>query len=50
MWLSSRLRVVKLAMFSIGVAWLGAQQLPDAQSTQKESPAGKVAWQYNTGG
>ena len=34
----------------IGVPSLGAQQLPDVQKTQKEAPAGKVAWQYNTGG
>jgi hypothetical protein len=34
---------------NIGVASVGAQQLP-AQNTQKEAPAGKVAWQYNTGG
>ena len=49
MWLSRRL-IVKLALFSIGVAWLGAQQQPDARTAQIESPAGKVAWQYDTGG
>jgi hypothetical protein len=50
MWLSMRLVVASLATFSIGVSWLGAQQPPDARNTQKDSPAGKVAWQYDTGG
>jgi hypothetical protein len=50
MWLSMRLVLASLAMFSIGVSWLGAQQPPDARNTQKDSPAGKVAWQYDTGG
>ncbi len=48
--LSMRLIVAGLVLLRMSVAWLGAQQPHDSGDIQKESTAGKIAWQYDTGG
>jgi hypothetical protein len=48
--LSVRLLGAGLVTFWIGVSLLEAQQAPDTQKAQLDSPAGKIAWQYNTNG
>jgi hypothetical protein len=45
-----RLILAGLVLLCMGVAWLGAQQPHDGGDTQKESNAGKITWQYDTGG
>ncbi len=47
---SMRLIVAGLVLLCMGVAWVGAQQPHDGGDIQKESTAGKIAWQYDTGG
>jgi hypothetical protein len=32
------------------IAWLGARQPHHSGDIQRESTAGKIAWQYDTGG
>lgn len=48
--LSIRMMVAGFVLLSTGAAWVGAQQPHDRGDTQKESTAGKIAWQYDTGG
>jgi hypothetical protein len=48
---SMRLIVAGLVLLCMmGVAWLGARQPQDSGDIQKESTAGKIVWQYDTGG
>jgi hypothetical protein len=47
---SMRLIVAGLVLLCMGVAWLGARRPHDSGDIQKESTAGKIAWQYDTGG
>jgi hypothetical protein len=47
---SMRLIVAGLALLCMGVAWLGARHPQDSGDIQKESTAGKIVWQYDTGG
>lgn len=47
---SMRLIVAGLVLLCSGVAWLGARQPQDSGDIQKESTAGKIVWQYDTGG
>ena len=47
---STRLIVAGLVVLCMGVARLGAQQPHNGGDIQKESTAGKIAWQYDTGG
>jgi hypothetical protein len=49
MWCSMRLVAASFVMFLIGVSPLQTQQPLDTVNT-RESPAGKIAWQYDTGG
>jgi hypothetical protein len=44
---SMRLIVAGLVVLCMGVAW---QQPHNGGDIQKESTAGKIAWQYDTGG
>jgi hypothetical protein len=47
---SMRLMVAGLVVLCMAVAWLGARQPHDSGDMQNESTAGKIAWQYDTGG
>jgi len=47
---SMRLLIARLVLPCMGVAWLGAQQPHGSGDVQTESTAGKIAWQYDTGG
>jgi hypothetical protein len=47
--LSMWLIVAGLALFSMSVSRLGAQQPHDGADIQKTT-VGKIAWQYDTGG
>jgi len=49
-WRSMRLAATGLVTLWIGVPSLAPQQLADAQKAQQDSSAGKIAWQYDTGG
>jgi hypothetical protein len=46
---SMRLIVAGLVLLCMGIAWLGARQPHDSDNIQIEI-AGKIAWQYDTGG
>ena len=48
--LSMRLIFVGFVAFAMGGTWLGAQQPHDDGDILRESTAGKIAWQYDTGG
>jgi len=45
-----RFVVAGLVTFWIVVFSLEAQQQPDTPKAQQDSPAGKIAWQYDTAG
>ena len=45
-----RLSVAGLVLICMGVVWLGAQQPHYSGDIRRESTAGKIAWQYDTGG
>jgi hypothetical protein len=47
---SMRLIVAGLVLLCMGVAWLGARQPQGSGEIQKGSTAGKIVWQYDTGG
>jgi len=49
-WHSIRLVVAGLVTFWVGVSSFDVQQPADTQKAQPDSPAGKIAWQYDTGG
>jgi hypothetical protein len=42
--------VLPVVAFSMGTAWLGAQQSHGGSDILKESTVGKIVWQYDTGG
>jgi hypothetical protein len=45
-----RLIVAGPVLLCIGIDWLGVRQPYDSANIQTESIAGKIAWQYDTGG